>query len=124
MQKLADTENRIEWMNQNIRGFDNSMKVAQTRLNDRSYRPHVENCRDEAQFGLVEEVHALHSSVTRNTAMLNEAESCKRNLIDARGKLEREIMLKRRCLMIDRDRCMVLRSHFPSSNALSGFASL
>ncbi|KAL5281562.1 hypothetical protein ACFFRR_005120 [Megaselia abdita] len=124
LQKLADTENRIEWMSQNIRGFDNSMKVAQTRLNDRSYRPHVENCRDEAQFGLVEEVHSLHSSVTRNTAMLNEAEACKRNLVDARGKLEREIMLKRRCLMIDRDRCMVLRSHFPSSNALSGFASL
>ena len=110
-------------MNENIRGMDNAMKVAQTRLDNRTYRPHVENCRDEAQFNLVEEVHALHSGVTRLSGMLAESEACKKNLIDARGKLERELMLKRRCLMVDRDRCMVLRAHFPSANALSGFAA-
>lgn len=97
------------------------MKVAQTRLDNRNqYRPHVENCRDQAQFALVEEVKTVQDGITAMMASIQEAENAKQDLMQTRHDLEREIMLKRRSIMIDRDRCLYLRSHFPSTTALSG----
>lgn len=100
------------------------MKVCQTRMDNRGYRPNVENCRDTAQQDLIDEVATLMSSVTAMLAELDEAEVVKNELMQTRSNLEREIMLKRRTLMLDRERCMLLRSHYPSANALSGFANI
>lgn len=97
------------------------MKVAQTRLDNRNQRPHVENCRDTAQMGLFAEVKTIQDGVTAMLGQIKEAEDTKTKLMSTRGELEREIMLKRRSIMLDRDRCMLLRSHFPSSSALSGY---
>ena len=38
------------------------IQVAQTRLENRTFRPNVELCRDEAQYGLVEEVSEIAGS--------------------------------------------------------------
>uniref|UniRef100_A0A1A9WUB4 Tektin n=1 Tax=Glossina brevipalpis TaxID=37001 RepID=A0A1A9WUB4_9MUSC len=124
LQKLADTETRIGHLHRCVRGFDASMKVAQTRMDNRSFRPNVENCRDSSQQDLIDEVATIQSSVSAMLFELDEAESVKTDLMQLRSKLEREIMLKRRTLWLDRDRCMLLRSHYPSANALSGFASV
>lgn len=118
--KLADTENRIEKMHTALRSFDAAMKVAQTRMDNRSFRPNVENCRDAAQQDLINEVHVIQSGVSAMLAELDEAENVKSELMQLRSNLEREIMLKRRTLMLDRERCMLLRSHYPSAEALSG----
>ena len=115
---------RIDNLHQCIRSFDAAMKVAQTRMDNRSYRENVENCRDAAQQDLIDEVNTLQSSVTAMLAELDEAEQVKTNLMNTRSLLEREIMLKRRTLMLDRERCMLLRSHYPSASALSGTSSM
>lgn len=120
LQDLADVENRIVNMQRRIESFDASMKVAQTRMDNRSYRPNVENCRDLAQQALIDGVHTIQSSVSAMLHEKEEAERVKIDLVTARSKLEREIMLKRRTLFIDRERCMLLRSHYPSANTLSG----
>lgn len=120
LQDLADVENRILNMQRRIESFDASMKVAQTRMDNRSYRPNVENCRDLAQQALIDGVHTIQSSVSAMLHEKEEAERVKVDLVNARSKLEREIMLKRRTLFIDRERCMLLRSHYPSANTLSG----
>ena len=39
------------------------VQIAQTRLENRTYRPNVELCRDEAQYGLVEEVSEIAGSI-------------------------------------------------------------
>ncbi|KAH8377726.1 hypothetical protein KR093_006820 [Drosophila rubida] len=117
---LAETETRIEQLHGRIRSFDAAMKVAQTRMHNRSYRPNVESCRDVAQQHLIDEVHTIQSSVTAMLHELTAAEETKEALVGVRVTLEREIMLKRRTLFMDRDRCMVLRSHYPSANALTG----
>ncbi|KAL9876100.1 tektin A isoform 1-T1 [Glossina fuscipes fuscipes] len=124
LQKLADTENRIGHLHRCVRSFDAAMKVAHTRMDNRSFRPNVENCRDSSQQDLIDEVATIQSSVSAMLAELEEAETVKADLMQLRSKLEREIMLKRRTLWLDRDRCMLLRSHYPSANALSGFASV
>ncbi|KAH8410050.1 hypothetical protein KR009_004719 [Drosophila setifemur] len=120
LQNLADVENRIVQMQKRIETFDASMKVAQTRMDNRSYRPNVESCRDLAQQELIDGVHTIQSSVSAMLHELQEAERVKSDLVNSRSNLEREIMLKRRSLFIDRERCMLLRSHYPSANALSG----
>lgn len=124
MQNLADTETRIQNLHRAIRSFDAAMKVAQTRMDNRSFRPNVENCRDSAQQDLIDEVASIQSGVTAMLQELDEAEQVKNKLMQTRSTLEREIMLKRRTLWIDRERCMLLRSHYPSANALSGYASI
>ena len=38
------------------------MKLAQTRLENRTYRPNVELCRDAPQYGLTDEVKQLEAT--------------------------------------------------------------
>lgn len=45
-----------------IRAKINPMKLAQTRLENRTYRPNVELCRDNAQYGLTDEVKQLEAT--------------------------------------------------------------
>lgn len=120
LQNLADTELRIEQLHERIRAFDLAMKVAQTRMHNRSFRPNVENCRDVAQQRLIDEVHTIQSSTTAMLHELASTEETKEALVGVRHTLEREIMLKRRTLFVDRERCMLLRSHYPSADALIG----
>lgn len=80
----------------------------------------MENCRDRAQLGLLDEVKVIQDGVSAMIAQIGAAEDTKQRLMRSRSELEREIMLKRRTIMLDRDRCMLLRSHFPSATALSG----
>jgi tektin-4 len=97
------------------------MKVAQTRLANRDERPRVENCRDVQQFGLIGEVRSVHDSTTALENELRKSQDMKRDLMIQRGALEREIMLKRRTINIDRERIQLLRTHFPSTTALTGY---
>lgn len=122
LQNLADIEALIDRLTRGMQNLDNCMKVAQTRLDNFNQRQHVENCRDRSQLGLLDEVRVIQDGVTAMLAQIQAAEDSKTQLMRSRGELEREIMLKRRSIMLDRDRCMLLRSHFPSASALSGVA--
>uniref|UniRef100_A0AAR5P4D3 Tektin n=1 Tax=Dendroctonus ponderosae TaxID=77166 RepID=A0AAR5P4D3_DENPD len=92
----------------------------QTRLDNRLQRPRVENCRDPPHFGLVEEVNTIGDNVTVFQAQLGQAEASQEQMIIIRNVLEREIMLKKKTLEIDRDQIGAVRSHYPSATALSG----
>lgn len=97
------------------------MKVAQTRLDNRNQRPRVENCRDYVQFGLIDEVKSVQDGVSALLDSLREAERARQQLLDTRSTLEKEIIEKRRSIMIDRKRCQHFRSFFPAASALSGY---
>lgn len=122
MHRLADTEKQIEKLETSIKNMDSAMKVAQTRLDNRhNRRLRVENCRDKPQEGLINEVQNIQEGVTAMLAQLKQSNNIKNELMSSRGALEREIMLKRRAIQIDKERCQLLRSHFPSATALSGY---
>lgn len=101
--------------------MDTPMKVAQTRLDNRNHRLNVENCRDRAHLGLVEEVRSIEESVLALTISIKEAEDTKTALSQTRVLIERELLLKRRTLQLDKERCLFFRSHYPSATALSGY---
>lgn len=48
LDEIARQENNIIELKKAIRNKEAPMKVAQTRLNDRSFRPGIELCRDPA----------------------------------------------------------------------------
>lgn len=121
LRRLADTEIQIEKLQVAIQNMDFPMKVSQTRLDNRHQRPRVENCRDESQFALIGEVKSIHDSMTVLNEELKKSHEMKRELMINRGDLEREIMLKRRALNIDRERIQLIRTHFPSTTALTGY---
>ncbi len=52
----------IENLERAIREKDPVMKLAQTRLENRTYRPGMELVRDEVQYGLVDEVKQIEAS--------------------------------------------------------------
>ncbi|XP_058819768.1 tektin-4-like [Topomyia yanbarensis] len=121
LQRLADTEIQIEKLKVAIRNMDHAMKVVQTRLDNRNQRPRVENCRDLSQSLLIDEVKSVEEGLSAMKTRLKQEEEVKNELMTRRGELEKEIMMKRRTIAVDRDRCQLLRSHFPSSTALSGY---
>lgn len=121
MKRLADTELLIEQLNQKMQSMDTPMKVAQTRLDNRNRRLNVENCRDGAHVGLIEEVRSIEEATLAISIAIKEAENAKSCLIQTRVLMERELTLKRLALELDRERCLFYRNHFPSTTALSGY---
>lgn len=120
LHELANTENLIEQLRGSTTGLDAAMKVAQTRLAQRMLRSNVESCRDIPQFALIDEVKSVGERVAATLGELKAAESTQAGLVKARGDLEREIIVKRRTLYIDKQRGQSLRSFYPSAATLSG----
>lgn len=121
MRRLADTEIQIEKLQVSIQNMDFPMKVSQSRLDNRHHRPRVENCRDESHFALIGEVKSVQDAMTVLNDELRKSQNMKKDLMIERGNLEREIQLKRRTINIDKERIQLIRTHFPSTTALTGY---
>ncbi|XP_075035361.1 tektin-4 isoform X2 [Mixophyes fleayi] len=121
LNEIGGQEKNISALKQAIKDKEAPMKVAQTRLYQRSYRPNVELCRDPAQFRLVSEVGELTESTEFLKQKLEEAEQSLRNLEDTRMSLEKDITNKANTLFIDRQKCMSHRTRYPLVIKLSGY---
>ncbi|KAF7992885.1 hypothetical protein HCN44_005229 [Aphidius gifuensis] len=120
LNQLSDTEKLIEELRGATKGLDDALKVAQSRLSDRLNRRNVESCRDTSQSGLIEEVKIINDNLSLMAKQLKIAEQTQAGLVKSRGDLEREIIVKKKTLFVDRDRGQLLRSYYPSAEALSG----
>ncbi|XP_032086162.1 tektin-4 [Thamnophis elegans] len=121
LQEIGHQEHNIEALKQAIKDKETPLKVAQTRLYDRSFRPNVDLCRDTAQFRLISEVEELTESIDSLKKKLLEAEQSLRNLEDSRMNLEKEIAVKTNSLFIDRQKCMTHRTKYPTILKLAGY---
>ena len=54
-----------------VKAKENPLKLAETRLENRTNRPHMELCRDEPQDGLTMEVQALRDTIYQLMAKLD-----------------------------------------------------
>jgi len=125
LKKVSDDivrqQNKIADLKKKIKEKEDPMKVAQTRLHSREYRPGVELCRDPVQYALVNEVHEIAASVDALMQRLNDAENGLKDLQDNRMVLEKEISIKKNTLFIDREKCMTTRTRYPSTLQLQGY---
>nr|XP_033769954.1 tektin-4 [Geotrypetes seraphini] len=121
LEEIGDQENNIEALRQAIKDKETALKVAQTRLYHRSYRPHIELCKDSPQFRLISEVEEILASIEALKRKLEEAEQSLKNLEDTRMSLEKEIAVKTNSLFIDREKCMTHRTRYPTIMKLLGY---
>ncbi|XP_058705967.1 tektin-4 [Poecile atricapillus] len=113
LKDIGEEEANIARLKKAIRDKEAHLKVAHTRLYDRSFRPNVELCRDEPQFRLVSEVEELTVFLEALKRKLMESEQNLKNLEETRMKLEKEIAVKANSIFIDRQKCMGYRIRYP-----------
>jgi len=97
------------------------MRVAQTRLDERTRRPNIELCRDPSQYRLVDEVTTIDKTIQILQARLNEAQQTLQGLVNTRATLEHDLSTKSNSLFIDQEKCMGMRKTFPSTPRLVGY---
>ncbi|XP_056633924.1 tektin-4-like [Diorhabda sublineata] len=120
LRQIVDAEILKEKLKSGLRRLDTPIKLVQTRLDNRLSRPRVDNCRDEVHRGLMDEAKYTGESEAALRAELKQAEHSELRLIQIRGSLEREIIVKKKSLDIDVERIRNLRLYIPSATALSG----
>ncbi|XP_023335348.1 tektin-4 [Eurytemora carolleeae] len=121
--EIAAVESIIRTLKNSIWEKDAPNKVAMTRLTNRHLRPNVELCRDEPAHRLIEEVEEIEDSVRKLEDKLVNSEKNHCELKTTRLSLEKEISVKKNSILIDRDRCLRIRTCFPSGNHLCGYRS-
>ena len=102
-------ESNIERLKNAIADKEAPLMVSQTRLDNRTYRPNVELCRDRVQYRLVGEVGEITHNIERLHAMLGESEEALKALIRNQLTLEEDIEVKANSLFIDRDQNTEMR---------------
>ncbi|XP_071963110.1 tektin-4-like [Antedon mediterranea] len=121
VEEIAKMEKNIADLQKAIKDKEAPMKVAQTRLDHRTYRPNVELCRDPAHFKMVSEVGEIQNSIDQLQQKLAESQGNLKDLIATRRSLEQEIALKKNSISVDRDKCLKFRTRYPSTSKLVGY---
>ncbi|KAM9296143.1 tektin-3 [Gastrophryne carolinensis] len=121
LQEIFQTEMTIEAIKKAIKDKMAPMRVAQTRLDERTRRPNVELCRDSAQMRLVHEVQAIDDTIQVLQQRLREAEDTLQMLVHTKANLEHDLSIKANSLFIDQEKCMGMRKSFPSTPRLVGY---
>ncbi|CAM9700121.1 unnamed protein product [Bubo scandiacus] len=121
LQEIFQMEMNIEAIRKAIRDKGPPLKVAQTRLDERTRRPNMELCRDTAQLRLVNEVYEIDETIQSLQQRLRDAEDTLQVLFRAKSVLEHDLVIKANSLFIDQEKCMGMRKTFPSTVRLLGY---
>ncbi|XP_067654720.1 tektin-3-like isoform X1 [Haliotis asinina] len=113
MQEIFDMEKNIELLRKAIQDKELPMKVAQTRLDERTRRIHVELCNDPVMKSLQREVSEIRESVRILKERLKSSELSLARLMKTKATLEHDISVKENSLRIDSQWCMGMRKGFP-----------
>ncbi|NXN13886.1 TEKT3 protein, partial [Indicator maculatus] len=121
LQEIFQLEMNIEAIRKAIRDKGPPLKVAQSRLDERTRRPQVELCRDPAQIRLVNEVLEIDETIQTLQQRLRDAEDTLQMLVHSKSVLEQDLAIKANSLFIDQEKCMGMRKSFPSTARLLGY---
>ncbi|CAI5658361.1 tektin-3 [Oreochromis niloticus] len=121
LQEIFQTEMLIESIKKALRDKESPLKVAQTRLEERTRRPNVELCRDNPHHRLVSEVREIEDTIRKLQERLMEAENTLQTLVKTKVSLEHDLSVKANSLFLDQEKCMSMRKSFPSMPRLVGY---
>jgi len=100
-EEIADMEEDIRRVNDAIRAKINPMKLAQTRLENRTYRPGVELCRDSPQYGLTDEVKQLEATKRALEEKLRQSQHALDGLEQNLHRINEDLQCKTNSLRLD-----------------------
>ncbi|XP_075054206.1 tektin-2 isoform X3 [Mixophyes fleayi] len=110
-----NTKEEIEELEQDIRRLDEDLrskygflKLSHTRLETRTYRPNVDLCRDQVQYGLTDEVHQLEGTIAALKQKLAQSQDALDALYKHLARIEVDIKCKENSLNLD-NKCMDTR---------------
>lgn len=119
MQEIFDVEKAVQMLRRAIADKEEPMKVAQTRLEERSRRLNVENCNDPVMKTLQREIYEIRESIRALKDRLRLAESSLSRLVKTKSVLGNDITVKEHSLSIDSKQCMGMRKAFPMEPKVS-----
>ncbi|PVD23265.1 hypothetical protein C0Q70_16529 [Pomacea canaliculata] len=108
LDEIAQMENDIRGIEEAIRAKINPTKLAETRLENRTYRPNVELCRDAPQYGLTDEVKQLQATKKALEEKLRQAQHALDGLQKNVHRINDDLTDKNNSLMLD-NHCMDVR---------------
>jgi len=100
-EEIAEMEEDIRRLNDAIRAKINPMKLAQTRLENRTYRPNQELCRDNPQYGLTDEVKQLEATKKALEEKLRQAQHALDGLEQNLHRINEDLQCKTNSLKLD-----------------------
>ncbi|XP_012678497.2 tektin-4 [Clupea harengus] len=121
LQQIGTQERNIVSLQQALHDKEAPMRVAQSRLYQRTHRPNMELCRDSPQLSLVDEVETITHTMSALTQQLCVSRDSLAALEETRMALEKAIACKTHSLLIDREKCMGHRTRYPDLVTLSGY---
>ncbi|CAH3173292.1 unnamed protein product [Porites lobata] len=101
MEEISTLENDIKGIKEAIDAKNAPMMVAQTRLENRTYRPNVELCRDQPQYQMCHEVAEISGSVRALNEKLREAENALQALRSNLERINEDLAIKNNSLALD-----------------------
>ncbi|KAM4673798.1 tektin-3 [Amazona ochrocephala] len=121
LQEIFQLEMSIAAIRKAIQDKGPPLKVAQTRLDERTRRPNMELCQDPPQLCLVNEVYELDEAIQNLHQRLRDAEDTLQTLVRAKSALEHDLAVKANSLFIDQEKCMGMRKTFPITPRLVSY---
>ncbi|NWX06757.1 TEKT2 protein, partial [Caloenas nicobarica] len=105
LEEIAEMEEDIRRLEEDLRRKMQDLKVAHTRLETRTYRPNMELCRDQVQYGLTDEVHQLEATIRALKEKLAEAQDALSALYRQLHRIQTDMGYKANSLVLD-NKCM------------------
>ncbi|XP_063810542.1 tektin-2 [Pseudophryne corroboree] len=107
-EEIEELEGDIRRLEEDLRNKSGDLKLAHTRLETRTYRPNVDLCRDQVQYGLTDEVHQLEGTIAALKQKLAQSQDALDALYKHLARIQMDITCKENSLRLD-NRCMDTR---------------
>ncbi|KAM8976497.1 tektin-2 [Pelodytes ibericus] len=107
-EEIEELEEDIRRLEADLRDKRWPLKLAHTRLETRTYRPSMELCRDQAQYGLTDEVHQLEGTIAALKQKLAQSQDALDALDKHLARIEVDIKCKENSLNLD-NKCLDVR---------------
>ncbi|KER32582.1 hypothetical protein T265_01452 [Opisthorchis viverrini] len=115
MQELYDTEQLEQFLRGSMEDKLKPLKLAETRLAERTRRQNVELCYDDPMKSLQEEIMQIRQAIRQMKDKLDQTQVSLSRLRRNKVSLEQSIAVKENSLQIDQ-RCLNMRKTFPISD--------
>ncbi|KAM3933286.1 tektin-2 [Leptodactylus fuscus] len=101
-EEIEELEEDIKRLEEDLRDKRGPLKLAQTRLETRTYRPNIDLCRDAVQYGLTDEVHQLEGTIAALKQKLAQSQDALDALYKHLARIEADIKCKENSLTLDK----------------------
>nr|XP_009684131.1 PREDICTED: tektin-2 isoform X2 [Struthio camelus australis] len=101
LEEIAEMEEDIRRLEDDLRRKMQDLKLAHTRLETRTYRPNVELCRDQVQYGLTDEVQQLEGTISALKQKLAQAQDALDALYKQLYRIQTDVGYKANSLVLE-----------------------